>query len=154
MKLTEHFTLEELTKSDIAIQHNIDNTAPANIILNLTRLANLLEQVRSVLSKPIIVTSAYRNLKVNAMLDSKPTSQHCIGCAADIKVSGMTPNDIVYRIVNSTIQYDQVIREFDSWVHISIPKDETTKPRKQALIIDKSGTRPYMSKVDNTVFAI
>ena len=154
MKLTEHFTLEELTKSDIAIQHSIDNTAPVDVIPNLTRLANVLEQVRALIAKPIIVTSAYRNLKVNAMLDSKPTSQHCIGCAADIKVSGMTPNDIVNRIVNSKIEYDQVIREFDSWVHISIPNDEKTKPRKQALIIDRSGTRPYMSKLDNTVFAI
>lgn len=154
MKLTEHFTLEELTKSDIAIQHNIDNSAPADIIPNLTRLANVLEQVRSVLSKPILVNSAYRSVKINSMVGSKPTSQHCIGCAADIKVSGMTPNDIVNRIVNSKIEYDQVIREFDSWVHISIPKDEQTKPRKQALIIDKSGTRPYMSKVDNTVFAM
>jgi len=154
LKLTEHFTLEELTKSDIAIQHNIDNSAPADIIPNLTRLANVLEQVRSVLSKPILVNSAYRSVKINSMVGSKPTSQHCIGCAADIKVSGMTPNDIVNRIVNSKIEYDQVIREFDSWVHISIPKDEQTKPRKQALIIDKSGTRPYMSKVDNTVFAM
>lgn len=154
MKLTEHFTLEELTKSDIAIQHNVNNTAPDSIIPNLTRLANVLEQVRSLLSKPILINSAYRSIEVNTLAGSKPTSQHCIGCAADIRVSGMTPNDIVNRIVNSTIQYDQVIREFDSWVHISIPNDEKTKPRKQALIIDKSGTRPYMSKVDNTVFAM
>lgn len=154
MKLTEHFTLEELTKSDIAIQHNVNNTAPLSIIPNLTRLANVLEQVRSLLSKPILINSAYRSIEVNTLAGSKPTSQHCIGCAADIRVSGMTPDDIVNSIVNSTIQYDQVIREFDSWVHISIPNDEKTKPRKQALIIDKSGTRPYMSKIDNTVFAM
>ena len=55
----------------------------------------------------------------------------------------MTPDQVVKAIVKSDLKYDQVIREFNSWVHISIPNDETVKPRKQALIIDKTGTRPY-----------
>ena len=129
--------------SDIAKKHNLDNNPPEHIVPNLKRLATLLEAVRSLFNKPIRINSAYRSAEVNSLLSSKPTSQHCIGCAADIRIDGMTPNDIVKSIINSTIQYDQLIREFDSWVHISIPNDEATKPRHQALIIDKQGTRAY-----------
>ena len=144
MNLSDHFTLEELTYSDISVRHNLDNSPSGDVVVNLTRLAKFLEVVRSLLSKPIHINSAYRSTNVNNLLGSKPTSQHCIGCAADITVSGMTPDQVIKAIVNSKIAYDQVIREFDSWVHISIPANETVKPRKQALIIDKQGTRPYI----------
>jgi len=143
MKLTPHFTLDELCYSDLAIRHNLDNSPNNDIVVNLTRLANFLESVRALFNKPIRINSAYRSPAVNNLLGSKPTSQHCLGCAADIRIEGMTPDEIVKAIVKSNIQYDQVIREFDSWVHISIPIKETIKPRKQALIIDKKGTRPY-----------
>lgn len=143
MKLSDNFTLEELTHSDIAIRHGINNSPNGDVVVNLTRLANFLEKVRLLFNKPIHINSAYRSPEVNNVLGSKPNSQHCIGCAADITIKGLTPNDIVKSIINSTIQYDQVIREYNSWVHISIPVNETIKPRKQALIIDKTGTRPY-----------
>jgi uncharacterized protein YcbK (DUF882 family) len=143
MKLTEHFTLEELIASDIAQRNGLDNNPNDIIVGNLNRLARLLEEVRLLLNKSIRVNSGYRALAVNALLGSKPTSQHCIGCAADIKVDGMKPDEVVKAIVNSNIKYDQVIREFDSWVHISVPNGEGYVPRKQALIIDKTGTRPY-----------
>jgi zinc D-Ala-D-Ala carboxypeptidase len=143
MKLSEHFTLQELTYSDIAKRHSLDNNPDKFTILNLTRLAQLLEDVRALFNKPIHINSAYRSVTVNSLLGSKPTSQHCIGCAADIRIDGLTPDQIVKKIVKSNIQYDQVIREFDSWVHISIPKAEGYVARKQALIIDKSGTRAY-----------
>jgi hypothetical protein len=55
----------------------------------------------------------------------------------------MTPDEVVKAIIASGIGYDQVIREFDRWTHVSIPNQPTGLPRKQALIIDKSGTRPY-----------
>jgi len=142
-KLSDHFSLEELTYSDLAVRHGIDNNPNGDIVVNLTRLAKLLERVRLLLNKPIHINSAYRSPEVNNLLGSKPTSQHCVGCAADIKVGSMTPDQVVKAIVHSDISYDQVIREFDSWVHISIPNNETVKPRKQALIIDKTGTHPY-----------
>jgi zinc D-Ala-D-Ala carboxypeptidase len=149
MKLTKHFTLQELTHSDIAQRHSLDNTPDKKIIPNLIRVAELLEDVRALFNKPIIVNSGYRSVAVNALLGSKPTSQHCIGCAADIRIEGLTPDEIVKKIVKSDIQYDQVIREFDSWVHISIPKTEGHIARKNALIIDKNGTRNY----DGTITA-
>lgn len=143
MNLSEHFTLEELTQSDIAQRHSLDNNPDKFAIANLTCLAQLLESVRSLFGKPVRINSAYRSIAVNALLGSKPTSQHCIGCAADIRIEGLTPDQIVKKIINSDIKYDQLIREFDSWVHISIPNGEGYVPRKQALIIDKTGTRPY-----------
>jgi hypothetical protein len=55
----------------------------------------------------------------------------------------MTPDQVVKAIIAAGIGYDQVIREFDRWTHISVPNTEDTAPRKQALIIDKAGTRAY-----------
>ena len=143
MKLSEHFTLEELTYSDIAKRHSLDNNPDKFSIANLTRVAELLENVRALFNQPIRINSAYRSIIVNSLLGSKPTSQHCIGCAADIHIDGLTPDQIVNRIVNSTIQYDQLIREYDSWVHISVPNSEGYIFRKNVLIIDKNGTRNY-----------
>jgi len=143
LKLSEHFTLEELVYSDIAKKHSLDNNPDKLTISNLTRLAELLENVRTLFNQPIRINSAYRSITVNSLLGSKPTSQHCLGCAADIRIDGLTPDQIVKKIIKSDIQYDQLIREFDSWVHISIPNGEGYVARKQALIIDKTGTRSY-----------
>ena len=145
MNLSEHFTLEELTISETASRRNLNNT-PDNIALyNLRRLALFLEDVRTLLDKPIKINSAYRAPKVNASVGGSKTSQHCGGCAADIRVTGMTPDEVVSAIIKSDLQYDQVIREFDSCTHISIPNRKEDKPRKMALIIDNFGTKKYGS---------
>ena len=143
MKLSEHFTLEELTHSEIAERQGLDNTPNNEAKANLVRLSRMLEDVRRTLGRPVMVNSAYRSPAVNTAVGSKPTSQHCIGCAADIKVPGLTPDNIVKEILKTNLEFDQLIREFDSWVHISIPNKFADKPRKQVLIIDKAGTRPY-----------
>ena len=141
MNLSEHFTLEELTATS---HREFDNTPKASELANLMRLAALLEQVKTVLGgKPIMINSGFRSKQVNDSVGSKDTSQHRIGCAADIRVPGMTPNEVVKAIMASDIGYDQLIREFDSWTHISVPNDMSTAPRKQVLIIDKQGTRVY-----------
>ena len=144
MNLTAHFTLEELTASETAERNGWDNSPNEQELANLVRLAEFLEQVKVVLAgKPIIISSGLRTKKVNDAVGSKDTSQHRIGCAADFKVPGMTPDEVVKAIVASGIEYDQVIREFDRWTHISIPNSINFSPRAQALIIDKAGTRPY-----------
>ena len=148
MKLTENFSLEEMTVSQLASRNGWDNNPDAKVINNLTRLANLLEQVRKIINKPIIINSAYRSKIVNDAVGSKDSSQHRIGCAADFRVSGMTPNEVVKAIKESDIQFDQLIREFATengggWTHISVPNKPTDTPRNQMLIIDRSGTRPY-----------
>ena len=141
MNLTEHFTLEELTHTD---HRELENTPNEQEFSNLKRLAEFLEIVKSVLGgKPIMVNSAFRSKAVNDAVGSKDTSQHRVGCAADLRVPGMTPDEVVKAIIASGIGYDQVIREFDRWTHISIPNKLFDSPRKQALIIDKQGTRVY-----------
>ena len=139
--LTEHFTLEELTHTD---HREFDNTPNDAETSNLQRLALFLEEVKTLLEgRPIMVNSAFRSKQVNDAVGSKDTSQHRIGCAADIRVPGMTPDEVVKAVIASGIGYDQVIREFNSWTHISVPNTKDMTPRRQALIIDKSGTRAY-----------
>jgi uncharacterized protein YcbK (DUF882 family) len=141
MNLSEHFTLDELTHTD---HRQFDNTPNDNELENLKRLASLLEEVKTVLGgKPIMVNSAFRSKQVNDAVGSKDSSQHRIGCAADIRVPGMTPDEVVKAVIASGIGYDQIIREFDRWTHISVPNTKDMTPRRQALIIDKSGTRVY-----------
>ena len=142
MSLSKHFTFEELTITD---HRQFDNTPNATEMDNLIRLAGFLEQVKEVLGgKPIMVNSAFRSKQVNDAVGSKDSSQHRIGCAADIRVPGMTPDEVVKAVIASGIGYDQIIREFDRWTHISVPNTKDMTPRRQALIIDKSGTRQYV----------
>ena len=141
MNLSEHFTLEELTHTD---HRELDNTPNELEIENLKRLAHFLEAIKAVLGgKPVIINSAFRSEAVNAAVGSKNTSQHRVGCAADIRVPGMTPDEVVRAVMRSGLEYDQIIREFDRWTHVSIPTVQGTPARRQALIIDKTGTRPY-----------
>jgi hypothetical protein len=145
--MTEHFTLEELTHTD---HRTLDNTPNETELANIQRLAEFLEEVKTVLGgKPIMVNSAFRSKAVNDAVGSKDSSQHRIGCAADLRVPSMTPDQVVKAVIASGLPYDQIIREFSDpvkgggWTHISIPNTAETAPRKQALIIDKQGTRLY-----------
>ena len=137
MNLTEHFTLEELTTTS---HRQFDNTPNDAEMANLVKLAEFLEKVKALLDgKPIMVNSAFRSKAVNDSVGSKDTSQHRTGSAADIRVPGMSPDAVVRALVASDLPFDQVIREFDAWTHISI----SPTPRRQALIIDRAGTRPF-----------
>ena len=141
MNLSPHFTLEELTHTD---HRELDNTPNQNEINNLQRLANFLEEVKTALGgKPIMVNSAFRSKQVNDAVGSKDSSQHRIGCAVDIRVPGLTPDEVVRTIIASGLPYDQILREFDRRTHISVPNIAGAEPRKQALIIDKAGTRAF-----------
>jgi hypothetical protein len=141
MNLSEHFTLEELTVTD---HRSLDNTPDPAARANLQRLAVFLELVKDRLGgRPIMVSSAYRSAAVNAACGSRETSQHRLGCAADVRVPGMTPDAVVRAVMASGLAYDQIIREFDRWTHLSIPNTPTAAPRKSALIIDRAGTRPF-----------
>jgi len=139
--LTKHFTLEELT---ITEHREFSNEPNETERTNLVRLAIFLEQVKELLDgKPIMVNSAFRSKAVNDAVGSKDSSQHRVGCAADLRVPGMTPDEVVKAVIASDLPFDQVIREFDRWTHISVPNSPEMKPRRQSLIIDKMGTRPY-----------
>jgi len=139
--MTPNFTLTELTHTD---HREFDNTPNDTERENLQRLAEFLELVKVALGgKPIMVNSAFRSKAVNDAVGSKDTSQHRVGCAADIRVPGMTPDQVVRTILAANLPFDQIIREFDAWTHISVPNTTALKPRRQALIIDKTGTRAF-----------
>ena len=141
--MTPHFTLAELTHTD---HRSLDNTPNAGELANLQRLAEFLETVKTTLGgKPIMISSAFRSKAVNDAVGSRDTSSHRLGLAADFKVPGMTPDAVVRTIISANLPFDQIIREFSDpvagggWTHISI----SDNPRRQALIIDKQGTRPF-----------
>mgnify|MGYP002507729048 FL=1 len=139
--MTPHFTLAELTATS---HRQFDNTPNEAETANLQRLAEFLEQVKTALDgKPIMINSAFRSKQVNDSVGSKDTSQHRIGCAADFRVPGMTPDQVVRAVIAAGLPFDQIIREFDAWTHISVTNTPDGTPRRQALIIDKAGTRPF-----------
>jgi len=143
MNLTPHFTLEEMTRSEYAARRGWPNEPEEAHLANLKRTCAMLEQVRALVERPITITSGYRCPNVNSAIGGSKNSQHCEGCAADIRAVGLTVDDLMLLISGSDIKYDQLIREFDSWVHISVPTNPKSKPRLQRLIIDKEGTRAY-----------
>ena len=139
--MTPHFTLAELTRTD---HRTLDNTPDPAALANLHRLAAFLEQVREVLGdRVVVINSAYRSAAVNAACGSRKSSQHTLGTAADIRVPGMPPDAVVRAVVASGLAYDQLIKEFDSWTHISIPNAPDAYARKMVFIIDKTGTRLF-----------
>ena len=138
MNLSPHFTLAELTHTD---HRSLDNSPTQIEISNLQRLAQFLETVKITLGgKPVMINSAFRSKAVNDAVGSKDTSRHRLGLAADFRVSGMAPDAVVRAIIEAKLPFDQIIREYDSWTHISI----ADKPRGQRLIIDKLGTRLFV----------
>lgn len=141
MNLSEHFTLDEFCTSQTAARLGILNDPPLDVVAHLKKTAAGMEKVRSLLNgNPIHINSGYRSLKVNAAVGSKSTSQHVTGQACDfICPTWGAPEKIMQAIIDSPIEYDQCILEFGQWVHISF----SDNPRKQALIIDHSGTRIY-----------
>ena len=144
MNLTANFSLEELTRSEAADRNGWDNTPNEQETANLNRLAILLQQVKTALGgKPIMINSGFRSKKVNDSVGSKDASQHRLGCAADIRVPGMKPREVVEACIKAEVPFDQIILEFDSWTHISVPSLEGAQPRNSRLIIDKQGVRPF-----------
>jgi putative chitinase len=135
--MTPHFTLAELTHTDHRL---LDNTPNAAELANLKKLAEFLEVVKTTLGgKPIMINSAFRSKAVNDAVGSRDTSQHRLGLACDFRVPGMAPDAVVRAIIAANLPYDQLIREFDAWTHASI----SDKPRRQTLIIDRTGTRTF-----------
>lgn len=120
IKISEHFTLEEMVFSQTAVRKGIDNTPDAVVIRNLTNLCEyILEPIRKGLARPIHISSGYRSTELNKAIKGAKTSQHIEGRAADISVKGMTTQELYDWIKYSGIIFDQLIQEFDSWVHIS-----------------------------------
>ena len=138
MKLTDHFTLAELTASQIATRRGLLNTPGPAPLANLQRLAKKLEEVRALLQKPVIVLSGFRTEAVNHAVGGAKKSAHIAGRAADIIAPGYGKvMDVFEAIRASGIAYDQLIAEHPAspnggWIHIAIAEH----PRRQALVFD------------------
>ena len=126
--MTEHFSLNELTASQEATRHGINNKPSEKVVENLRMLATLLEQVRTLLGdRSIHISSGYRSLALNRHIGSNDTSAHVRGYAADFTCPSFgTPLEVAKKIAGSNLKFDQLILEGVSqskpegvWVHIS-----------------------------------
>ena len=117
--LSPHFKLEEFTRSQSAARLGIDNTPHQSLIDSLTRTAYTLEIIRLRIKRPINITSGFRCLKLNEHIGGSPRSAHLKGLAADFVVPGLTPQEVIHQI-RDIVSFDQLIREYDRWVHIGL----------------------------------
>lgn len=133
MKISEHFTLEEFSFSEVAARLGLDNTPTAIVITNLGLVAAVMESVRTTLgNRPIAVHSGYRAPEVNEAVGGVVTSAHCFGRACDFACPAFgTPAEVALAILKSDIEYDQLILEY-GWVHVGLAQ-EGLLSRREAL---------------------
>lgn len=136
MFLTPHFTLAEMTASQIANREGLDNNPDSKTIANLVELCKTLEQVRSLVDQPLLVSSGYRSEALNRRVGGSVSSAHVLGLAADIIAVSLTPRQLAQRIRDSSLAFDQLILEFDGWVHLGLAEHQQ---RRQVLTI-RQGT--------------
>ena len=129
-----NFKISELIKSDTAIKNNINNMPDINSLDNLLDLIfYCLQPIRDKIKKPMIITSGFRSNLVNKLVKGVSNSQHLKGQAADFIINGMTPTQIIEKIKTCNIDFDQLINEYDKWVHVSYNKNNN---RRQILKIN------------------
>ena len=125
MQLSKHFSLAEMSRSQTALRKGLNNTPPEALIPRLRNTAMHMERVRAICGdRAITVFSGYRSIQVNKSVGGSPTSSHCAGDAVDFKVQGRTIAETVALINESDLGFDQLIDEFNGWVHIGFgPKN-------------------------------
>jgi zinc D-Ala-D-Ala carboxypeptidase len=147
MQLSKNFSLNELTKSDTALRHDMDNTPPPEAIECLRALCdNVLQPVRDHFGKSVRVNSGYRHPDVNAKVGGSKTSDHCKGMAADIEIAGV-PNHELAQWIADNVEYRQIILEFytrgvpdSGWVHVSFNPADNKKQLLTATKVDGKTT--------------
>ena len=126
MKLTQNFSLAEMTKSETALRHGLPNDPEPDHLENMTSLAeNVLQPIRNYFGMGVKVNSAYRHPDVNRAVGGSTTSDHCKGMAADIEIPGV-PNAELAEWIQNNLEFRQLILEFytpgipdSGWVHVS-----------------------------------
>lgn len=138
MNLTEHFTKEELERSNTAIRLGLPNICPSELTPNMLKVATYLEQVRSHYDKPVRVLSCYRAPAVNSAVGGSATSAHRFALASDTTVDGVSVKELCIWCSENIANFDQIIYEFGEtgWMHIGFTNKE---PRKQCLSAVKVG---------------
>lgn len=136
-RLSRNFYLDEFLNSQLAIRYGIDMSLDEDsmIAFRLMHLAlTVLQPLRDHFGLPVTITSGYRPAALNRKIKGAKNSAHLYGYAADIRVAGKTSLEVAQWIADNIDDFDQVINEHDSWVHVAIkilPDHE--KPRKQSL---------------------
>jgi zinc D-Ala-D-Ala carboxypeptidase len=139
MNLTKNFHLNEFIFSQTAQRHGLNNTPNPEQVKNIQLLClHILQPLRDNLQRPIKITSGYRSPELNRKIGGSRFSQHSNGEAADFTVQGLTPLEVCRIIQRLKLPYDQLIHEFNEWVHISY----SPRHRRQTLTINGNGTRP------------
>ena len=138
-QLSRYFTLAEMTVSETAARRGLSNKPTPEALESLKRLAVTLDRIRAALGHPVVITSGYRSPEVNASVGGSKTSAHCKGLAADFTCPGYgTPLEVAKAIAAMGLEFDQLIHEYGTWVHLGLADG---RARKQLLTIDKRGTR-------------
>lgn len=133
-KLSEHFSLDELTRSEWAIRNGLSNKPTTEQVENLRRLCvEVLEPIRAAVGAPLFITSGFRSWSVNRAVGGAMTSAHMDGLAADFVVAGMSVADAgtIVRQACATLPVGKLILEYGRWLHVQI--DLGGPPRRQWL---------------------
>ena len=148
-KLSQYFSLAEMTKSSSTARFGLDNTPPPKVVAALERLCvEVLDPLRVLLGRPIVVNSGYRSPEVNSHIGGAGRSQHCLGEAADIECPGVSNLALALQIERSALPFDQLILEFhdvgddaSGWVHVS--HRDTTNRRQVLSAVRVDGVTQY-----------
>jgi hypothetical protein len=152
MKISPHLNLAEITRSDTAKRHGIDNTPTAEHLENFKLLADkVFEPIREHFKTPIFISSGYRSKALNSFIKGSLSSQHCTGQAIDIDMDGSNgevTNRMVFDFIKNKLDFDQLIWEFGTdfnpdWVHVSYVKGKNRKQKLKA--IRTSGKTTYLA---------
>lgn len=152
MKISPNLNLAEITRSDTAKRHGIDNTPTAEHLENFKLLADkVFEPIREHFKTPIFISSGYRSKELNAFIKGSTSSQHCTGQAIDIDMDGSNgevTNRMVFDFIKNKLDFDQLIWEFGTdfnpdWVHVSYVKGKNRKQKLKA--IRTSGKTTYLA---------
>lgn len=144
-KLSPHFSYDELTTSQTAIQRNIRNSPNKKELANLRRLCRTVLEPFRALVGPLHVSSGFRSEALNRITGGVPNSQHRLGQAADILPIKTELKAAYLKLVDSKIPFDQAIYEFGRWIHVSW----ATKPRGQRLVAVKQQGKTKYEALEN-----
>jgi len=144
-KLSEHFTLDELTTSQTAIQRNIKNSPNKKELANLRRLCRTILEPFRALVGPLHVSSGFRSEALNRITGGVPNSQHRLGQAADLLPIKTELKTAYLKLCDSKISFDQAIFEFGRWIHVSWAQ----KPRGQKLVAFKQAGKTKYFPLEN-----
>lgn len=147
MNLTKNFYLDEMLASQSAVRLGFDEQFSPDqaVIDNLRALCqNVLQPLRDGLQRAILTSSGYRCPRVNQAIGGAKTSQHLFGMAADINVGHLTTEQLYQRIKNSGLVFDQLIQEFDRWVHVSYNPNVSANRRQCLRAVKVNGVTKYI----------